>query len=89
MAHQVEWTRQVLEDFIQEALLNEEEEFIIRKRCSNWTVIQTAQALHKSESSIHQTIAKLKRKYDVVQKANPDKFPKRRVSKEERYLDTH
>lgn len=89
MAHQVHWTKQILEDFIEEALLDSELEFIIRKRCQNWTVTQTAQALNKSESSIHKSIAKLKKMYDVVQEANPQKFPKRRVSDKETYLDTH
>lgn len=89
MSHEVDWTRQLLNDFIHEAMLTEEEVFLMETRMKGMPVSRQAMELNRSESSVHQMISRVKKKYDIVQKAHPDKFPKRRVSKEERYMDTH
>ncbi|MCQ2962205.1 MAG: hypothetical protein MJ235_07720 [archaeon] len=89
MAHQVHWTKKLLDDFIEEALLSDDEIFIMKSRIQGMPVSRQAMELNRSESSIHQMISKLKRKYDIVQQHNPDKFPKRKMSKEEQYMDTH
>ena len=89
MAHQVPWTKDILENFIDKALLSEDEEFIMRSRCKGYTVTMQAMYLNKSESTVHKLINNLKKKYDRVQKENPDLFPKRIFSEEEVYMDNH
>lgn len=89
MCKQVAWTKKVLEDFIELAMLSDDEAFIMRSRCKGWTVTMQALELKKSESSVHRTINMLKKKYDVVQAEYPDRFPPRKSSKKETYMDTH
>lgn len=89
MAHQVPWTKEILENFIEYALLSDDEEFIMRSRCKGWTVTRQAMYLAKSESSVHTMIKTLKIKYDNVQKEHPDLFPERKFSCEETYMDHH
>lgn len=89
MAKQIVWTKQVLENFIEQAMLTEDEIFIMETRIKGWTVTMQAMELKRSESSVHRMINVLKRKYDKVQKENPDMFPVRRSSAKETYMDTH
>lgn len=88
MAHQVEWTRIILEEFIELACLTETEEHIMRTRLKGWTITKQAMELHMSESNVKKIIARLKKKYDIAQK-NSVILPKRKSSKEEEYMDTH
>lgn len=76
--HQVRWTKNILDKFIEMAMLSEEEEFIMRTRCKGWTVTQQALKLNKSEASIHRMIKSLKEKYDAVQAEDPEFFPRRK-----------
>ena len=76
--HQVRWTKNILDKFIEMAMLSEEEEFIMRTRCKGWTVTQQALKLNKSEASIHRMIKNLKDKYDAVQAEDPEFFPRRK-----------
>lgn len=87
MAKQVLWTQQVLEAFIEKALLTEDEEFIMRTRCRGMTVVQQAMKLNKSESAVNKAISVIKLKYDAVQKEFPDLFPERKDSIAETYMD--
>ena len=89
MSHQVPWTKKLMEDFIEEGMLTDDEAFILRTRVKGWTVTQQALELHKSESTVHKMIRKIKIKYDRVQNQDPDKYPIRFKSKEELYMDTH
>lgn len=89
MAHQVDWNKTILEAFKEEAMLSEEECFIMETRMKGWTVVQQSMHLHKSPSTIHSMISTLKKKYDVAQKARPDILPERKVSVKEMYLDSH
>lgn len=89
MSHQVKWSKQVLTDFCTLALLNEEEIYIMESRVKGTPVSIQADHLCCSESTVHRMIAKLKKKYDVVQKEFPDKFPKRRKSAKETWMDNN
>lgn len=89
MSKQVVWTAKILYDFEELALLSDEECYIMESRCKNVPVTVQAMKLHKSESSVHKTIATLKKKYDAVQKEYPDRFPKRKKSATELWMDTH
>lgn len=88
MAHQVPWNKIILETFIEEALLNEDEEMIMRTRVAGWSRLQQSDKLGMSVSSVDKIISDLKVKYDNVQKYNP-LLPPRKFSKEETWMDTH
>ncbi|MCQ2211297.1 MAG: hypothetical protein MJZ34_13515 [Paludibacteraceae bacterium] len=61
--------------FIEKAMLNEEEIYILQSRCKNITISSQAMHLHCSESRVNRIIANLKKKYDAVQKEYPEDFP--------------
>lgn len=87
MAKQVKWTNDVTNYFIEYALLNEDEEFIIRTRVKGKSIVWQSEQLHCSTATVSRTIKELKEKYDVVQKEHPELFPKRKKSKREDELD--
>lgn len=89
MSKQVPWTKTIMQCFIDEAMLSEEEIFILETRVKGWPISKQAAELNRSESSIHKSIAQLKKKYDRVQKLHPDTMPPRRASAKEAYMDTH
>lgn len=88
MSNQVIWGKLILETFIKEACLSKEEEWIMRTRVAGWSRTKQAQELHMSLSSLDKHIARLKKKYDIVQKTNP-LLPPRKNSAKELWMDTH
>lgn len=80
------WSKTSLERFIEEALLTEEEEQIMRTRVAGWTIKKQAFEFNMSESKVSKIIARLKVKYDYIQKTDP-LFPPRIISTKEKYLD--
>lgn len=89
MAHQVKWTKRLLADFYENALLNENEIYIMESRIKGTPVSLQAEHLCCSEATVHRMIAKIKKKYDYVQKEHPDKFPIRRKSAKETWMDNN
>lgn len=90
MAHQVEWTENVYEQFCKRGMLTSEECWIMKTRIIDEMPISIqAYKLNCSKSRIERKIKKLRKKYDAVQKEYPDIFPKRKRSKREKWLDTH
>lgn len=89
MAHQIHWTKQLTEDFIDLAMLSDREAYIVRSRVKGEYVSQQAMHLNCCESTVHNIIKRLKEKYDVVQKENPDKFPVRIPSAKEDEMDNN
>lgn len=89
MAKQVKWTKKVLEEFIELAMLSEDEIYIMQTRVKDVPISVQAQTLNVSESTIHRKIALLKKKYDAVQKEHPDIFPVRKESAKETWMDNH
>lgn len=89
MSKQVPWTKDVLNNFCEMAMLSETERFIMETRVKGWTITRQALELNCSESSVHRQINILKKKYDIVQKEHPDMFPIRKTSAAEIYMDTH
>ena len=85
---QVEWTRHIVDTFIEEAMLSEIEVKVLETRVKGMPISQQAQLLNISESSVNRIISRLKQKYDSVQKYHPD-LPPRRVSNEEIYMDNN
>lgn len=88
MAHQVPWTKLIVEEFIKDGMLSKEEEYIIRTRAVGHTITQQAEELHMSTDNVSKIIARLKKKYDMVQRYNP-LLPPRRFSAKETYMDEH
>lgn len=88
MSKQVIWGKVILERFIEQANLTEEEEEVIRTRVAGWTIKKQAMELGMSESKISKIIARLKIKYDAVQKYDPV-LPPRKNSVQELYMDSH
>lgn len=88
MAHEVPWSKIILETFIEEALLTEREEKIMRTRVAGWTIKEQAYKLGLSESTVKSDIAKIKQKYDQVSKYNPI-LPPRKHSAEEDRMDNN
>lgn len=89
MTKQVIWTEKTLQTFIKEGNLSDDEILIMTTRAKGWTITQQSMAFNFSKSKIDKIIARLKVKYDAVQKENSDTMPKRRQSAKETYMDTH
>lgn len=88
MSHQVPWNKIIVERFIELAMLNKEEQEILRTRVAGWTITEQSMKLNMSESKINKIIARLKVKYDNVQKYDV-LLPPRKFSAKETYMDTH
>lgn len=81
---EVAWTKRILETFIDEAMLTEDEEKIMRTRVKGWTIAKQSLEFGLSESAISKMIQRLKIKYDNVQKYN-DTLPPRKNNVKETY----
>lgn len=88
MSKEIKWNKLIVETFIEEAMLNKDEEWILRTRVAGWTVSQQADYMGVSNSTVNRYIKTLKEKYDNVSKYNP-LLPPRKPSKEEEYMDNN
>lgn len=86
MSKEVPWNKIIVETFVEDAMLTKEEEMVLRTRVAGWTRTKQARELNISIATLDRIIARLKVKYDNVQKFNPI-LPPRRMSEAERYLD--
>lgn len=89
MAHEVRWSSRVTEEFIKKGNLNDEQIFLLKTRISGMPISCQADQLGCSTRTVDRMIKELKLIYDHVQKEYPEIFPVRKVSKEEKYMDTH
>lgn len=67
IANEVPWNKVILEEFVEQALLTEEEEKIVRTRIAGWSRTKQAQEFGMSISTVDKIISRLKKKYDNVQ----------------------
>lgn len=88
MAHQVPWNKIIVEEFIKEAMLSEEEIAILRTRVAGWSRTKQSMELNMSLQTVDRIIKTLKLKYDNVQKYDPI-LPPRKFSAKEVWMDTH
>lgn len=88
MSHQVPWNKVIVEEFIKEALLSEDEEMIIRTRVAGWSRTKQCDELGISMSTLDKMIALLKVKYDKVAKYDV-LLPPRKSSKQETWMDNN
>ena len=78
MTKEVVWTKIVLERFIEQANLTEDEEIVMRTRAAGWSRTKQAMELNLSVSTIDRIISRLKLKYDEVQEYDPILPPRKR-----------
>lgn len=75
MKHKVPWNRTLLEDFIKEGLLTEDEEFIMRTRLAGWSQVKQAMERNISTATVSNIVKKLKTRYNELSEQFPDRFP--------------
>lgn len=80
MSREVVWTKAVVDAFVDEACLSEEEELIIRSRAKGWTRTKQSIQYNMSIRKIDYIIHTLKTKYDEAQKYS-EILPKRNIKK--------
>ena len=71
MSHQVPWTKRIVDEFVEEAMLSETEENILRTRIKGWSIVKQALEFGMSVSAVNNVISTLKEKYDRVQAYDP------------------
>lgn len=86
MSKQVPWNKIILETFIQEGCLTQDEEMIMRTRVAGWSRVKQSEELGMSLSTVDRLISSLKYKYDNAQKYNPI-LPPRKQSAKETWMD--
>lgn len=67
MAHEVPWDRRIVEEFIDQAMLSYDEQWLLRTRIQGMPRCQQADVLGLSERSLDRMIRRLKNKYDRAQ----------------------
>lgn len=87
MWNQVFWTKTMLDDFIQEALLTEDEIKILRSRIAGWSIVKLAMEYEMSTSTVSRLIKSIKNKYDNLSNLYPERFSKRLQTKFESNSD--
>ena len=88
MAHQVPWNKFSLQEFIELAELNEQEEWVMRTRVKGMCRTEQARRLNISVETLDRMIRRLKEKYDKVQPLSQH-LPPRKFSAKEVWMDTH
>lgn len=87
MKHKVPWNRTLLEDFIKEGLLTEDEEFIMRTRLAGWSQVKQAMERNISTATVSNIVRRLKDKYNELSEQFPDRFPLMKQNDVEDMLD--
>lgn len=78
MIGKIFWTKTMLEDFILEALLTEEEERILRNKIAGWSIVKQAMEIGVGTATISRILNNINKKYDVLSGMYPDRFPPRK-----------
>ena len=87
MKHKVPWNKTLLEDFIKEGLLTEDEEFIMRTRLAGWSQVKQAMERNISTATVSNIVRRLKDKYAELSEQFPDRFPPIKQNNVEDLLD--
>jgi DNA-binding CsgD family transcriptional regulator len=72
------WTKTIVEEFISEAMLTTEEEYILKARAKGMSRVEISLKMNMSISKVDKIISKIKKKYDIVSEYDPI-LPKRNV----------
>ena len=89
MAKQVRWNKFLYDRFCELAMLSDFEKEVLEGRIRGMSIVEQSIKHNTSTASISRTINRLKEKYDDVQKFDGSNLPVRRVSEEEKWMDTH
>lgn len=89
LANEVRWNKYIYDRFCELAMLSDFEKKVLETRIKKHSITQQALELNCSASTINNVIRALKDKYDAVQKYPDSNLPKRRVSSEEEWMDSH
>lgn len=83
---QILWTKKILETFIKEGMLTEEEKEVLLLRVQGYTITEQAERLNISESKVNRITRRLKIKYDALQETMKE-LPKRKETTKELYRE--
>lgn len=89
MARQVNWNRHLYDRFCELAMLSDFEKKVLEYRIKGYSILEQAALCGCSDSTINRVVARLKEKYDHVQKLPGSDLPIRKDSEQERWMDTH
>lgn len=89
MSHQVVWTKDVAEFFLEHCNATQFQRDVLMTRIAGMSVLQQSFFFSCSKSTVERTINQLKKMYDIVQKEHPDRLKPRVFSADELYMDTH
>ena len=87
MKPKVPWTKSMLDKFLEEALLTEDEERILRTRIAGWSIVKQSIEFGMSTAAVSRIIKSIKTKYIALQPKFPEHFPPLKPSKYEQALD--
>lgn len=87
MKSKIPWNKTMLEDFISEGLLTEDEEFIMRTRLAGWSQVKQAMERGISTATVSNIVKVLKTKYYDLSEQFPDRFPPMKQNDVEDILD--
>lgn len=83
---QILWTKKILETFIKEGILTDEEKEVLLLRVQGYTITEQAEKLNISESKVNRITRRLKIKYDALQETMKE-LPKRKETTKELYRE--
>lgn len=83
---QVLWTKKLVDTFIKEGMLTEEEKEVLLLRVKGYTIAEQAELLNVSESKVNRITRRLKIKYDALQDTIKE-LPKRKETTKELYRE--
>lgn len=83
---QILWTRKLVDTFIKEGMLTEEEKEVLLLRVKGYTISETSELMNISDSKVNRIIRRLKIKYDNLQ-GTLEELPKRKETTKELYRE--
>lgn len=83
---QILWTRKLVDTFIKEGMLTEEEKKVLLLRVKGYTISETSELMNISDSKVNRIIRRLKIKYDNLQ-GTIEELPKRKETTKELYRE--
>ena len=83
---QILWTRKLVDTFIKEGMLTEEEKEVLLLRVKGYTIAETSELMNISDSKVNRIIRRLKIKYDNL-RGTIEELPKRKETTKELYRE--
>ena len=76
------WTKKIIDTFIKEGMLTEEEKEILLLRVKGYTIAKTSELMNISDSKVNRIIRRLKIKYDNLQGTTEELHKRKETTKE-------